>query len=344
AGRRRRGPPRAQAPPRDRPPSAQTGASVIRGRIVAADTGKPLRRARITASAPELGGEGRTASTNVEGRYELKDLPPGRYTIRVTRSGYLALQYGQRRRLEQGKPLQLADKEVLDSVDFVLIRSGVIRGQITDELNEPVADVPVFAVRPMYWQGRRRTVPAGPPGRTDDAGEFRLGGLAPGSYYVMGNLRETWTVTEDGVQRTLGYAPTYFPGTPSLSEARRVTLSVGQDAIDTNFSLMPGRATDVSGIAVDSLGRPLAGRPVTLLQEFAGPQGGVMMMGGNATTGADGTFIIRNVNPGQYRLRTQVLLDTKTPPVQEIATMPITVDGADVRDVTLTTSAGWSLS
>src|SRR5262245_8113267 len=212
----------AGAPPRDRPPTAQTGSSVIRGRIVAADTGKPLRRARITASAPELGGEGRTTSTSVEGRYELKDLPAGRYTVRVTRSGYLPLQYGQRRPLEQGKPLQIADKESLDNIDFVLIRSGVIRGQILDELNEPVADVPVLAVRPMYWQGRRRTVPAGPPGRTDDAGEFRLVGLAPGSYYVMANLRETWTVTEDGVQRTLGYAPTYFPGTPSLSEARRV--------------------------------------------------------------------------------------------------------------------------
>jgi len=338
------GPPGAQMPPRDRPPSGQTGTAAIRGRILAADTGKPLRRARITANAPELGGEGRTTSTSVEGRYELKDLPAGRYTLRVTRSGYLPLQYGQRRPLEQGKPLQLADKQSMDDIDFTLVRSGVIRGQITDELNEPVADVPVFAMRPMYWQGRRRTVPAGPPGRTDDAGEFRLVGLAPGTYYVMANLRDTWTVTEDGVQRTLGYAPTYFPGTPSLSDARRVTVSVGQDAINTNFSLMPGRAADISGIAVDSLGRPLPARPVGLLQEFAGPQGGVMMMGGNAMTAADGTFVIKNVNPGQYRLRTQVLLDTKTPPVQEIATLPMTIDGADIREVTLTTSAGWSMS
>jgi Carboxypeptidase regulatory-like domain len=75
---------------------------VISGRIVAADTGKPLRRARITANAPELGGETPSTSTSVEGRYELKDLPAGRYAIRVTRSGYLSLQFGQRRPLEQG--------------------------------------------------------------------------------------------------------------------------------------------------------------------------------------------------------------------------------------------------
>jgi carboxypeptidase family protein len=337
------GAPQAQMPPRDRPP-AQTATAVIRGRIVASDTGKPLGRARISANAPELGGETRSTSTSVEGRYELKDLPAGRYTIRVTRSGYLPLQYGQRRPLEQGKPLQVADKQSMDNVDFVLVRAGVIRGQITDELNEPVADVPVFAMRSMYWQGRRRTVPAGPPGRTDDAGEYRLVGIAPGTYYVMANLRETWTITEDGVQHTLGYAPTYYPGTASVTEARRVSVAVGQDAVNTNFSLIAGRAADVSGVAVDSLGRPLASRPVTLLQEMAGPQGGVMMMGGTATTAADGTFVIRNVNPGQYRLRTQALLETKTPPVQEIATLPITVDGVDIRDVSLTTSAGWSMS
>ncbi len=57
------GPPRGQGmPPRDRA-TAQLGTSVIRGRVLGADNGRPLRRARITATAPELGGEPRTAST-----------------------------------------------------------------------------------------------------------------------------------------------------------------------------------------------------------------------------------------------------------------------------------------
>jgi hypothetical protein len=330
-------------PPRDKP-TASAGTGAVRGRVLAADTSKPLRRARITLSAPELGGEQRTTSTGMDGRYEVADLPAGRYTIRVTRSGYLPLWYGQRRPLEQGKPLQLADRQAIDSIDFALPRASVIRGQITDEMNEPVADVPVFAMRTVYWQGHRRTVPAGGLTRTDDAGEYRLVGLAPGSYYVMANLRETWTVTEDGEQKTLGYAPTYFPGTASLNDARRVTVGVGQDAVNTNFALMPGRTANISGIATDSLGRPLASRPVTLLQEMAGPMGGMMMMGGNAVTADDGTFTIRNVNPGSYKIRTQLLIDTKTPPAQETATMPITVDGADITGVSLTTSSGWSMS
>ena len=124
----------------------------------------------------------------------------------------------------------------------------------------------------------------------------------------MANLRETWTVSENGVQKTMGYAPTYFPGTASLTDARRVTVAIGQDAANTNFSLMPGRAANISGTVVDSLGRPLASRPVALFQEMTGPQGGVMMIGGNAMTAADGSFVIKNVNPGQYRLRAHTLL------------------------------------
>ena len=39
----------------------------------------------------------RIVSTSNDGRYEFRDIPPGRYTLRVQRSGYIALNYGQRR-------------------------------------------------------------------------------------------------------------------------------------------------------------------------------------------------------------------------------------------------------
>ena len=339
-------PPAQGQPPRDARPATQTGTATVRGRVLAADTGKPLRRARITLSGAELGREGRSTSTSLDGRYEIADLPAGRYTIRVTRSGYLPLQYGQRRPLEPGKPLQLLDKEAIDHVDFSLPRAGVISGQIIDELAEPVADVQVFAMRSTYFQGRRRMVPMGPPARTDDAGEYRLTGLTPGIYYVMAMLRETWTVTEHGVERTMGYAPTYFPGAASLTDARRVTVAVGQVASNNNFPLMPGGAASVSGTAFDSTGHPAASRNVSLVQEMVGPGNMMMSTAGTTTTAADGTFAIRNVAPGSYRLRAQTTRDTQTSrgTVLEVATQNISLDGADITDLSLTTSSGWSMS
>jgi hypothetical protein len=333
-------------PPRDARPSAQGGTATLRGRIVAAENGKPLRRARITLSGPELGREGRSTSTGVDGRYEIAELPAGRYSIRVTRSGYLPLQYGQRRPLEPGKPIQLAEKQTIDRVDFSLPRSSVISGQIVDELAEPVADVQVFAMRSAFFQGRRRLIMTGPPARTDDAGEYRLTGLTPGSYYLMASLRETWTVTDNGVPRTLGYAPTYAPGAASLTDARRVTVGVGQSVGNNNFALMPGGAATVSGTASDSLGAPIVGRNIMLMQEFSGLAGAVMMLGGNGTTAADGTFTIRNVPPGSYKVVAQTTRDTQTlrGTVLEIATQLVTLDGADVANLSLSTSMGWSIA
>ena len=60
---------------------------VIRGRITSLDTGKPLRRAQVSISAEgiALPPPPRTASTSNDGRYEFRDIPPGRYTLRVQR-------------------------------------------------------------------------------------------------------------------------------------------------------------------------------------------------------------------------------------------------------------------
>src|SRR4051812_6869181 len=62
------GPP-AAGPPRDTRP-AVVGTAVIRGKVVAADSGRPLRRARVLVTAPELGpGDTRSTSTAVDGTF-----------------------------------------------------------------------------------------------------------------------------------------------------------------------------------------------------------------------------------------------------------------------------------
>src|SRR5882672_2002548 len=249
-------------PPRDvgAAPRTATGTASIRGRVFAADSGRPLRRARVP-------NNGQTTSTDADGRYEIKDLPGGRYNINVTRSGYLRLSYGQRRPFEQGRPFDLANGQRADNVDFTLPRMSLITGRVLDEANEAISGVRVWAMRPVYFEGRRRLIPESQPVMTDDAGQYRVLGLTPGSYYVMADTRETWTVVDNGVERVLGYAQTYYPGTPGFTDARRVAVGVGQEASNTDFALIPGRAATVSGTVHDSQGRPVGGRQITLGQE-----------------------------------------------------------------------------
>src|SRR5215467_9032050 len=115
--------------------AAPTGSIV--GRVIAGDTGRPIKRARITANASELPG-GRGALTDDRGGFELTGLPAGRYTVNVSKSGFVSLSYGQRRPLQAGTPLQLADGQQLRGVDFQLPRGSVIAGHVYDELGEPM--------------------------------------------------------------------------------------------------------------------------------------------------------------------------------------------------------------
>ena len=192
-----------QIAPRDAAPRDPTqevqGSGVIRGRITSLATGKPLRRAQVRLTAAEASTP-RTASTPIDGRYEFRDIPPGRYTLRVERRGYLALTYGQRRPDEQGRPLEIADKEVIEKVDFALPRMGVISGRVLDELGEPIAGVTVWALQTRYFQGQRKLVATGANTRTDITGQYRLLALPPGDYAVMGTTRETWPLDSDPKQ------------------------------------------------------------------------------------------------------------------------------------------------
>jgi carboxypeptidase family protein len=331
-----------QAPPRDAPAPAARGTAVIRGRVVASDTGRPLRRARITINAPELGSDSRrTTSTSVDGRFEFKDLPAARYRVSVTRGGYLPLDYGQRRPGEQGRPVHVADAQVIEKIDFSLPRMGLITGRITDETGEPIEGVSVYSMRLLYFEGRRKLVPVGSSNvTTDDVGEYRILRLPPGTYFVMASTKETWTVAENGRETVFGYMPTYFPGAAKSAEARRITLGIGQEAAGTDISLVPGRAPKVSGHAVDSQGRPFA--RVDLREEVRGLGFASFRGGPSAPVAADGTFTIADVPPGEYTV-TASRMPGSPDGEPEVALMPIVVEGSDIENISLVGSKGGTI-
>jgi hypothetical protein len=180
-----------QQPARDtsaRPaPTAVAPTGRVSGRVVAGDTGRPIKRARVFLSAGELPG-GRGTLTDENGAFDFADLPAGRYTINASKSGYIQLSYGQRRPLQAGTPLQLLDGQQLKSVDFALPKGGVISGRVSDESGDVMPGVSVAVMRYQYQQGDRRLIPAGQ-GQTDDRGVYRVWGLNPGDYYVSAVAR-----------------------------------------------------------------------------------------------------------------------------------------------------------
>src|SRR5439155_10393652 len=157
------------------------GTAVIAGRVVAADTGRPIKRARVMVSAG--GRQARATTTDEQGRFRITDLMGGSYTITASRTGFVDAVYGQRRPLQPGTAIQLADGQELATIDLRLVRGGVITGRVLDEDGEPLARAVVTVQRYQYVRGERQLSPAGGD-QTDDRGQYRVFGLPAGDYYV----------------------------------------------------------------------------------------------------------------------------------------------------------------
>lgn len=320
--------------PRDRvkPPK---GTARLRGLVVGGENGAPLRRAMVHLSGGDL-QEGRFTTTSEEGRWELRDLPAGRYQVTAMKAGYVSLSYGQRRPFEEGKPLEVQEAQTVENVNFNLPRGSVIAGRVTDEFGEPVADVMVMAQRYRYFNGRRQLAPISRPSATDDGGNFRLYGLAPGDYYLSASPMgfSFGQSSDDGT----GYAPTYYPGTASAQRADKVTVGIGDEVAGLQFSLVPTRTAKITGTALDSRGRPMAGAFVSVIVQ-QGDGFNMSMSAGNQVRD-DGTFSLSDVAPGEYTIQVRNFGDG---PNAEVASAPISVSGEDISGLALIGTRGTAI-
>lgn len=326
----------AQGPP-GMPPrmmAGQTqpkGTAVVRGTVVAADTGAPLRRVLVRASAPEA-QDMKAATTDDQGRFEIKELVGGRYTISAQKTGYVTLAFGQRRVGERGTLVEVPAGQTVEKVAIALPRGGVITGRVSDEFGEPLAEAMVQVQRYRYMPGGRRLMPMGRGDMTDDQGSFRLYGLEPGEYVVSATVRNASPVMmADGrlaPDSGQGYAPTYYPGTPSQQEAQRVTVAPGQEVSGISFALTPTRVARISGrVTGGADGAAVNG--FVMVRPEEGFTGG-MMPGGMVQ--ADGAFAINGVAPGRYVLQVQ---PRSQGPSELVGLASVTVAGADVENVVI---------
>jgi hypothetical protein len=301
---------------------------VIRGRVVRADSGEPLRRVHVRVDEWNTADHSEPAATmtDAEGRYELAQLPAGRYQLKATRGGYVEVAYGQRRPFERGRPLELAEGAVLQNVDFALPPGGVVTGRVVDETGEAFSHVSVSLVRRRHVDSERRFVAVGG-GFTDDRGEFRIFGVAPGDYVITATFAEIGLGARDRVR----YVPTYYPGTPFASEAQRVTVGLGQEVTSIVIALARAATATVRGVVRSSGDASLGPFTFITAREIDGPRAEEMAP---AIAGADGSFAIAGLLPGTY------LVEARSTSTSAFASVEVVLGGSDVTGVTLVLSNG----
>src|SRR5262249_21217841 len=127
----------------------------ISGTVVKLADGVPLKGATVWLENGEDREHTIATKTLANGRFELKNVPAGRYKLIVSRNGYVDAEYGQKKPSDPGAAFSLSPGQMKEDLTFKLIPSAVIAGRVFDEDGEAVPNALVMASRETYHEGRR---------------------------------------------------------------------------------------------------------------------------------------------------------------------------------------------
>ena len=144
----------AQQPPTSSPEKDQktSGRSIIRGRVIYADTGRPLRRAEVILLSHESGQWAGDSVTDRNGEFDLNNVSAGKYFVVVNALDIVS------HHIEKGSSLSLkiALGQIEDGFSEVTVdgrssvkteirasRGGVITGRVMSETDEPIAEAQI---------------------------------------------------------------------------------------------------------------------------------------------------------------------------------------------------------
>jgi len=219
--------------------AASLRAGVIQGVVLENASGRPLARTIVRLEPVRQAGTNETGArlvqvrTNRNGVFSFAAIPAGLYTIAAEREGFLPTAFGQRRATGRGVPVNVT----LDSKFFAELRMprmGSISGRVLDENGVGVPRVPVLAYRARLPLRSVATA------LSDDRGVYRIGGLAPGKYWVRSGAH----TFDDGS----GILPTFGPRGREIRDALVHEVKPDAEAIEANVEPEPGALFRLSGL------------------------------------------------------------------------------------------------
>ncbi len=311
-------------------PSAAPTCSLA-GHVVNSVTGAPLRKAqvRLLRDTPATAQQGKSASpandpqetiTTAEGEFSFTGLAPGAYRLFADRNGFKSRYWGGKGRSSQGQVLRLGPGEKRDDISFSLVPLSVITGKVVDEDGDPVPNVHVQALVPVYSPSGRELQPQSN-AYTDDLGEYRLHSLEPRKYFLKADPRSE-THGRSARQALVG---AYYPGSPDETGAAPVELIPGQQLNGVDFSLHMGHLILVSGRVFTP---PGATNLLVARSQYSGSL--------SSTTSFDpsdpaGRFTWRGMAPGDYVFSASCMVADQ----QYRAYLPVTVGSTDTENLEL---------
>jgi protocatechuate 3,4-dioxygenase beta subunit len=316
----------------------------VSGMVVKMVDGTPLKNATVQLTNDQDQEHTIATKTTADGKFELRNIPAGRYKLVANRNGYVEAEYGQTKPSDSGAAFSLSPGENNHDLLFKLIPAAVIAGRVFDEDGEPLPNAQVMASRETYYQGHR-TVATRAMADTDDLGQFRLHGLAPGRYYVSASDSQWRRVTGErefiagaaqGTER--GYTKTYYPGTTDPDKAAVISVKEGEEVPGTDIVLKQVAVYRIRGRVFNQITQK-GGMGVVVMLTPRSKRLEWDMGRQNCAAKADGTFEVPDVVPGLYTLTAYWSDDGKTHTTRE----NIEIGENDLQGVSLILGAGTTI-
>jgi hypothetical protein len=322
----------------------------VEGTVLNAVTGQPVRKARITLTPAQDGGEPVLAATDAHGKYTLANIDPGKYGLMAAHDGYMEQHYGAKRPGEdqKGEQLELTAGSVKSGVDLNLTPLAAIMGFVRDEDGDPVRQVDVAVLAYSYGPTGKKLRPVSN-FQTDALGEYRLFDLPPGTYYLRAKPMSAQVPGTD--QITEAYATVYYPNSQQQSGAGPIELSAGQEQRGIDFVLHQVPVSFIRGRVIPPVGgthcmAALEAGADELQPSYAEVSGSLafatfvnisenmevdMSSPGIRPTGNDNKFEFRNVPLGSHTIRGRCMVGKQ----QYTTKLPVQLDSAGLDNVEL---------
>lgn len=328
--------------------------AMIEGRVIDSVSGDPIRKANVTLIL-NSGGMNRVMAslasgasytpnrsqrlpetalvTDANGNFRAT-VTPGTYQARAERNGYVNLPGTL-------TSVTVAAGETAKAVAIKLHKHGVITGRVLDEDGEPLARVNVQQLKWIQQNGRRTLIPQGSTS-TNDLGEFRIFGIAPGRYLVSAQANVGGFGSLGRSRQT--YATIFFPGVADPSAAQAVEIAPGATRQGIDLRLQKVAVVTISGkvggVAPGTTPERRMGAMVMLV-----PRHSPLMMGGMmqhaVPVSPQGDFEMPNVPAGSYILTAQTQGPNQD---RRSARLNIEVGDRDLAGLSLSLEAGLTLN
>lgn len=282
----------------------------VHGKVISGDDNKPLEGVAIVLSAPRMSeredriarllGRFKPVLSDVQGQYEVTQIPPGTYTVKAVKQGWVSNEFNPLTRDSQ--TIELAEFANVELLPFILIQAGIVEGRVLKKSDKaPIVGARVelttalggsFGSTTTDAEGKYRFENAPPsimaramrnnPGAATGQGPAGMGGI------------EVRALADDYAIASVGVNP----------EAGKVVQA--PDLLLEDGCVVKGRVVDEKGNGISGAEVYFNNNPIL--------QGGEMVVGlalppraVSTTSESDGTFTLKYIPPSGDKNRARVI-------------------------------------